>query len=159
VRAAEDEGVDLSLDQWIEVLVRSGEQLGPGRHTGLDEVDEPWARTGDQLDLRRGGERVLVCQRRRRRLGADHPDALVAGGGDGPAGGRQDHLDDRYVVPFAGVPQHRGAGGVAGDHEHLHAGVDQVVEAFERVLAHFGDRLRTVGLPGGVTEIEDRLVR
>ena len=91
--------------------------------------------------------------------GADDADAAVAGGADGAPGGRDDHLDDRHVVALAGVAQHRGAGGVAGDDEHLDALVDEVVEAVQGVLADLGDRLGAVRLAGGVAEVEHRLVR
>ena len=37
--------------------------------------------------------------------------------------------------------------------------VDEVVEALEGVLPDLADRLGAVGLPGGVTEVEHRLVR
>ena len=36
---------------------------------------------------------------------------------------------------------------------------DQVVEALERVLADLTDRLGTVGLAGGVADVQQRLVR
>ena len=70
-----------------------------------------------------------------------------------------DDLDDRDVVALAGVAEHGGAGGVAGDDERLDALVDEVVEALEGVLADLGDRLGPVGLARGVAEVEDRLVR
>ena len=34
-----------------------------------------------------------------------------------------------------------------------------MIETLQRVLTHFGDRLRTVRLAGGVAQIQDRLVR
>ena len=110
------------------------------------------------VDLRRGGERVVVGQRLGGGAGADHADPAVAGGGDRTPGGGEDHLDDGYVVPLAGVAEHRGAGGVAGDDQRLDALVDQVVEALEGVLADLADRLGAVGLAGGVAEVDDRLV-
>ena len=67
--------------------------------------------------------------------------------------------DDRHVVPLAGVAEHRRAGGVARDHQGLDALLHEVVEALEGVLAHLADRLGAVGLPGGVTDVDDRLVR
>ena len=70
-----------------------------------------------------------------------------------------DDLDDRQPVALARVTQHRGAGRVAGDDERLDALVDEVVEALEGVLPHLADRLGSVGLAGGVTEVEHRLVR
>ena len=36
---------------------------------------------------------------------------------------------------------------------------EQVIEALERVLPHLADRLGAVRLPGGVAEVENRLVR
>jgi hypothetical protein len=70
-----------------------------------------------------------------------------------------DHFHDRHRVALAGVSEHRRARRVAGDHQRLHALVDEVVEALEGVLAHLSDRLRSVGLPCGVTEVEHRFVR
>jgi hypothetical protein len=37
--------------------------------------------------------------------------------------------------------------------------LDEMVEAVEGVLTHGGDRLGPVRLPGGVAEVEHRLVR
>ena len=158
VGAAEDQGVDAGGGERVEVLVRDLHQLRAAGQPGLDELDEPWARPGVQLDVRSGGERVVVRHRLGGRPGADHPDATRPGRGDGAPGRGVDHLDDRHRVALAGVPQHRGAGGVAGDDQRLHALVDEVVEALEGVLADLADRLRSVGLAGGVTEVEHRLV-
>ena len=73
--------------------------------------------------------------------------------------GGDDHLDDGDVVTFPGVAEHRGARGVAGDDERLDPLLDEMVEAVEGVLANGGDRLGAIRLPGGVAEIENRLVR
>ena len=135
-----------------EELVTAGDPL-------LDEVDEARARLDVQVEVGRGGERVVVRHRAGRGAGADDADLPVAGGGGGAAGGREDHLDDGYVVALAGVAQHRGAGGVARDDECLDALLVEVVEALEGVLAHLADRLLAVGLAGGVAEVDHRLVR
>ena len=71
---------------------------------------------------------------------------------------RPDDLHDGDVVALARVVQHRRARGVARDDEHLHALVDQVVEALEGVLADLADGLGAVGLPGGIAEVEHGLV-
>ena len=131
---------------------------GPPVTPCLDELHEPRAGLGRQGDVGCRRERVLVGQRVGRRAGADDADAAAAGGGDGPAGGGQDHLDHGYVVPLAGVAEHRGAGRVAGDDEGLDALVDEVVEALEGVLADLGDRLGAVGLARGVAEVDHCLV-
>jgi len=158
VGAAEDQGVDVCSDQRVEVVVRDREQLVTTGHPRLDEVDEPRAGASGERDVWRGGEGVVVGERLGGGVGADHPDPAVAGGGDGAARRGQDHLDDRYVVPLAGVAEHGGAGGVAGDHQGLDALVDEVVEALQCVFAHLADRLGPVRLAGRVTEVDDRLV-
>ena len=117
------------------------------------------AGAGRQGDVRSGGERVVVGHRCLGRLGADDADVTRSGGGDRASGRREDHLDHRDRVALARVAQHRGAGGVAGDHQGLDAALDEVVQAFERVLADLADRLGPVGLARGVSEIQDRLVR
>ena len=139
--------------------MRDADQLVAAGHARLDEVDEPRADLGRQGDVRGGGERVVVGHRLRRRPGADHADVAGAAGRDRAPGGREDHLDDRDVVPLPGVAQHGRAGGVAGDDERLHAEGDQVVEALEGVLADLADRLGAVGLARGVADVEHRLVR
>ena len=158
VRAAEDQGVDPGRDQRVEVVVGDREQLVAAGDAVLDEVDEPGAGAGRERDLRGGGERVVVGERLGGGPRADHADPAVAGGRDRASGRGEDHLDDGHVVPLACVAEHRRAGGVAGDDERLDALVDEVVEALEGVLAHLADRLGAVGLAGGVTEVDDRLV-
>jgi hypothetical protein len=71
---------------------------------------------------------------------------------------RQDHLHHRDVVTLPRVAEHRGARGVAGDHQRLDALGDEVVEALECVLADLTDRLGSVGLTGGVADVEDGFV-
>ena len=111
------------------------------------------------VDLRRGGERVVVRLGGGGRLGADHSDPAGPGSRHRPPGRRQDHFDHRHGVPLPGVAEHRGAGGVAGDDQHLDALVDQMVEALQGVLADAGDRLVAVRRPGRVPQIHDVLVR
>ena len=160
VGAAEDQGVDLLLQQRVEVLVRRGEQVGPGGLARLHELDEARAGPRDQARGRwRGRERVVVRLRLGGRARADHADPATAGGGDGAARGGEDHLDHRHVVPLTCVTEHRGARGVARDDQGLHALVDEVVEALEGVLAHLAERLHAVGLACRVTQVEHRLVR
>ena len=158
VGAAEDQGVDAVGDQRVEVAVGHVEQLVAAGHALLDEVDEPRTGLREELHVRRGSEGVVVGLGLGRGAGADHADPAGMAGGDGPPGGRIDHLDHRDVVPLAGVAKHRGARAVAGDDQGLDAFGDEVVEALEGVLADLPDRLGSVGLPGGVTDVEDRLV-
>ena len=51
--------------------------------------------------------------------------------GERAAGGGLNHLNDGDAVlagvAFAGVAEHRCGGGVAGDDEHFHAGVDEFI--------------------------------
>ncbi len=110
------------------------------------------------LHLRCRGEGVVVGERLGGRAGADHADPAGGAGGDRAPGGREDHLDHGHVVAFPRIAQHRGTGGVAGDHQRLDPLVDEVVEALEGVLADLTDRLGTVGLTRGVAEVHDRLV-
>ena len=138
--------------------MRDGLELGSAGDALLDEVDEARAHLGGQDDLGSRGEGVLVGEGLGGRVRADHADPTAVGGSDRAAGGGQDHLDHRYVVPLPGVAQHRGAGGVAGDDEHLDALVDEVVEALEGVLTDLGYRLGAVGLARGVAEVDHCLV-
>ena len=158
VGAAEDEGVHTGCDQRIQVLVRRRLQLRPAGDAFLDELHEPRTGLRRQGDVGCRREGVLVGERVGSCAGADDADSAAPGGGNRPAGGGQDHLDHGDVVPLAGVTEHRGAGRVAGDHECLHALVDEVVEALEGVLADLGDRLGAIGLPGGVAEVDHCLV-
>ncbi|MPM50769.1 hypothetical protein SDC9_97512 [bioreactor metagenome] len=83
----------------------------------------------------------------------------AAGDAGRGAGGGGDHLDDGDVVAFTCVVQDGRGGGVAGDDEHLHAALVEVVEAFQGELAHRRQRLGAVRGPGGVAEVDDVLVR
>jgi hypothetical protein len=159
VRAAQDHGVHVGLDQRVEVLVRHREELVTAGHPGLDELHEPRTHPRGQLDVWCRGEGVVVRQRLGCGLGADHADPPTVRGGDRAARGGQDHLDDRYVVPLPRVAEHGRARGVAGDHQGLHALRDEVVEALQCVLAHLADGLGAVRLPRGVAEVDQRLVR
>jgi hypothetical protein len=159
VGAPEDEGVDPRGAQRVEVAVRRREQLVPARHAVLDEVHEPRTGLRAQLDVRCGRERVLVGHRVRGGPGADHADPAGPAGGDRAPGRGIDHLDDGDVVALPGVPQHRRAGGVAGDDQGLDPLGVEVVETLQGVLAHLADRLGAVRLAGGVPEIAHRLVR
>src|SRR5690606_39718725 len=104
-----------------------GDDLLAADHTVLDELDEARAGLRGEGQRGRGGEGVLVGAGGDGALRRDHAHAVVAGRGDGAAHGRLDHLDDGDVVAFAGVAQHGGGGGVAGDDEHLHTVVDQTI--------------------------------
>ena len=52
----------------LQVLVGDRLDLRAARDAGLDELDEARAGLGVQLDVRVGGERVVVGPRRRRGL-------------------------------------------------------------------------------------------
>ena len=143
----------------LEIGVGDGEQLVARGDTGLDELDEPRAGPARDRDLRGGRERVDVGLALMRGLRGDDADLVVAGGCDGSADRRTDDLDDGDVIALASVVEHRGRGRVAGDHQSLDPAVHQTVEAFEGELADLGDGTWTVGLPGGVTQVDHRLVR
>ena len=87
----------------------------------------------------------------------------VLAGGERTAGGGLDHLDDGDAVlagvAFAGVAEHRCGGGVAGDDEHFHAGVDEFIHDAKRVGAYFCDFEGAVGAVGGVADVDDAFVR
>src|SRR5262249_40965949 len=106
VRAAQDQGVDAPGGERVEVLVGHGDQLVSAGHARFDEVDEARASAGGEGDVGGGGEGVVVGQRLGRGVGADDADVTVPGGSDRAPGGRQDHLDDGYGVPLAGVAEH-----------------------------------------------------
>ncbi len=123
VRAPQHQRVDLGALQRLQVALGQSEHLPTAGDAALDEVDEARACHRGDLGVAGGGERVLVGVRGDGRPRADHPDAAVAGGRDGAAHGRQDHLDDGHVVAFARVAQACRGRRVAGDHQHLDAAV------------------------------------
>ena len=86
-------------------------------------------------------------------------DPVVAGHPHRPAHGGLDDLDHRHAVPLAGVAQHRGARRVAGDDQHLHTVVHEVIHDVEGVLAHLRQGPGTVRSAGGVADVHDGLVR
>ena len=78
---------------------------------------------------------------------------------DRPPHRRPDHLDHRHVVPLPGVGQAGRGGGVAGDDQHLHAAVDQLVTDRQGVPADLGDGQRAVRTVRGVADVADLLAR
>src|SRR5690606_27975681 len=138
----EDEGVDAGGAHRLEVLPGGGQHLRPGGGAGLDELDEPRGGGHRQLQVRGGGEGVLVGTRADRRGGPDDADPSGAGRGHRASHGRLDDLHDRHAgadrVPLAGVAQHGGGGGVAGDDQGLDAGGDQSVHDVQRHGADLG---------------------
>ena len=96
-------------------------QLVAAGDARLDELDEARAGLGVQVDVRRGGERVVVRHRLGGRARADHADPAGAAWPRPRAGWRGGSPRRRDVVALAGVAQHRGAGGVAGDDQRLDA--------------------------------------
>ena len=159
MRATEDERVDALGRDGLEVGARNGEQLIARGDTGLDELDEPRTGLAHDRNLRSCGERVDVGLALMCRLRGDDADVVVAGGGDGSADRGTDDLDDGDVVALASVVEHSGRGRVAGDHQGFDAAIHETVEAFEGELADLGDRTRSVGLTGGVTQVDNGLVR
>src|SRR5262249_32841062 len=92
-----------------------------------------------------------------RRCGSDHTHVPVAGRRHGPTYSRPDHLDHRYGVTLPGIGQARRRGAVAGDHEQLHAVVDETVQTGQRRRADLGDRLGPVRDVRGVAQVPDLL--
>ena len=78
---------------------------------------------------------------------------------DGASRGRQDHVHDRHAVPLAGVTQHRGRGGVAGDDQCFDAVFHQLVHDAQRVGTNPGDRQRPIRTVCGVPDIDDGFIR
>jgi hypothetical protein len=159
VRAPEDNRVDAGGEQGVEIGLRQAQHLPAAGHAALHEVDETGAGGAGDRQPRDGGESVLVGATGDGGLRADHADPAVARGRGGPSHRRQDHLDHGDVVALAGISQRRGAGGVAGDDEHLHAVGDQPVHDGERVPADLRDRQRAVRSVRRVPDVADRLVR
>ncbi len=161
VRAAEHERVHIGSKHRCQVLPGQVEHLRPAGDAALDQLHELRRGGSGQLQVRGGGEGVLVGAGVDGRAGADHPDASGTGGGHGAPHGRLDHLDHRdppaHGVALARVAQHCSGGGVARDHQHLHPGGDQVVHHGQRVRTHLGDRQRAVGSVGGVADVEHGL--
>ena len=157
--AAEHQGVHAVGLQRREVALGQAQDLPAGGDAALDEVDEPRAVGGGDVDAGHGVEKVLVGPRADRRGGADDPDLAVARGRHRAPHGGQDHLDDGDRVPLAGVAQEGGRRGVAGDDDHLAAALDEVVGDGLGVPAHVGDAQRTVGPVGGVADVDHRFVR
>src|SRR6476659_6977575 len=69
--ASQHQGVDIGALQWFQIPLGQAEHLSAAGDTALDEVDEPRARHPGDLDVARGGERVLIGAGRDRRLGAE----------------------------------------------------------------------------------------
>ena len=139
--------------------MRDPDELRAAGHAGLDEVDEARTRPGRDLQIGSRGEGVEIGLRLVRPLGGDDPDPAVARRPSRAPHGGTDDLDGGHGIPLPGVVENGGGGGVAGDHQHLDAMVDEAVEAFQGKAARLGDRPRTIGRAGGVAEIGDRLGR
>ena len=159
VGAAQHHRVDLGLLEWLQIGLCQAQQLRTGGDAALHVVDESRAGDAGHAHVRCGGERVNVGTTGHGRHGADHADPAGAGRRYGATHGWPDHLDHGHRVALARVVQAGRRGAVAGDDEHLHAVVDEPVEALERVGPHLCDRLRAVGQVRRVAEIADLLVR
>ena len=131
VGTTEHEGVYTGILERLQVLAGGLQQFGAGGNTLLHELHEARARHRVHLKVRGNSESVLVSAGGDGRLGRNHADFAVAGCGERAAGGGLNHLDDGDAVlsgvAFAGVAEHRCGGGVAGDDEHFHAGVDEFI--------------------------------
>ena len=60
VGAAQDQGVHTGVLERLQVLLGGGQQLRPGGDPCLDELHEPRAGHGEDLELGGGGEGVLI---------------------------------------------------------------------------------------------------
>ena len=162
VGAAEHHGVHPGGNERRQVVAGDGEQFRPGGDAGLHVRHERRAGHGRDLQVRGRGEGVLVGARAHRGRGPDHAHPARPGRRDGTPHGRLDHFDHGDAVPgrvpFAGVPQHGGGRGVAGDGQQLHAGVHELVHDAEGVGPDFGDGKGAVGAVGGVADIQDGFV-
>src|SRR5690606_1198422 len=159
VGAAQDERVASGVLDGLQVAADDLDELAAHRLAAFDVLHQAWGGHAGELYVGRGGEGVVVRHRLDGGPGGDHAHPAVAGGAHRPPGGGLDHLDDGDVVTLACVAQHGGAGAVAGDHEHLDVVLDEVVHHLERVGAHLRDGFGTVRLTGGVSHVDDRLVR
>ena len=163
VGTAEHEGVHAGILERLQVLAGGLQQLGAGGNALLHELHEARARHRVHLKVRGNRESVLVGAGGDGRLRRNHTDLAVTGCGERTAGGGLNHLDDGDAVlagvAFAGVAEHRCGGGVAGDDEHFHAGVDEFIHDAQRVGAYFCDFEGAVGAVGGVADVDDAFVR
>ena len=162
VGASEHERVDPGILEGLQVLASGLQQFGAGGNALLHKLHE--ARAGHRVHLKVGGNRegVLVGAGGDGRLRRNHADLAVAGRGKRAAGSGLNHLDDGDAVlagvTFAGVAQHGGGCGVAGDDEHLHAGVDELVHDAQCVGAHLCNFEGAVGAVRGVADVDDAFV-
>ena len=112
------------------------------------------------VDLRGGGERVVVGQRLGGGRGADHADPAVAGGGDRPAGRR---AGSPRPPARRSAPGRRAASAALAE---LQAITSALTPWSTRWSRHSRAYSRTspigfgpYGCAGGVAEVDDRLVR
>ena len=161
MRAAEDQRVDVALDQRGKVFPGDALHLGAGRLSALDQLDETRTRLLEQLDVLAGHrDRAHIRPRRHGERGADHPDTAVTRRLHGCSNGRFDHFDQRDVrIRVADVVQAGARRRVAGDDEHLHAFVDEQPCDVVHVTADFVALERPIRTARGIAVIDDRLPR
>ena len=144
-----------------EVLLGGGEHLGTGGHTALGQFNEARAGLGEQRDTGHGLQSIGIRARLDSALSGDQADAAIASDTGGGTRGRVDDLDDGDAlvlgIAAARVVQDGRGGGVAGDDQHLDAGLDELVHDAQRQGADLIDGLGTVGSVGRVPDVEDLL--
>jgi hypothetical protein len=159
VGAAEDQGVDLGGQQRGQVAAGQVQDLRAGGLAPLHVLDEPGAGLGDQGDVLVGLlDGLAVAARADRPLGADQAHVAVAGQAHRGPHRRLDHLDHRQRVGGPQLVEGGRRGAVAGDHGQLHILGHQQVHDLLGEPPHLGLRPGPVREPGGVAEVDHRLV-
>ena len=159
--AAEQQRIDLGVDD------RSEQALGEHVHlfgiglASLDELDEPGAGGTGELDVRRGqGGGLLVGAASDGADGADHPDSVGVGDRQHRSQAGLDDTDHRDVDAGLELVEGDGGGGVAGDDDQLRVEVlDHPVGDLMGEGSHLVVRTRPVGIPPGVAEVDEILTR
>jgi len=158
VGAAEDQRVDPMAPERLQVLLRHRLADPAAQPPLLHQRDEERAvprehrhRWVDPLD---GG---LIGSAQDGGAGADDPDALVPRGAHRRLRPGPDDADDRHLEVLAQRRQRPGGGGVAGDHDALHAEAQEELDVLQRELHDGRLRFRAVGHAGSVAEVDDGL--
>ena len=160
VRAAEDHRVDARILERRGVLAHRARRLLAEGIGPLDQRHEAWARNLDDVDARVERSHELgVPAARDGRLGGQEPDAAVARRQHGSVGLRGEHADDRHRERPLQIRERRGRGRVARRDDQLDALALQVARDLSREAADLGERARAVREPGGVSQVEEVLVR
>ena len=157
VGAAEQKAVDLGLeDRGEKTLGEHPYLIGRGL-AALNEFDESRAGRTGELDTRiEGTDEALIGAARHGADGADHPDSTRGGDLQQRTGARFEHTDHRHVERGGEIVERHRRRGVAGDDHHL--GVVLVHEPVGDLPGEAGDLAElagTVGIPGGVAEVDE----